>query len=105
MKLKKFAKKSVFNEWKLAVAIAKLETQLGEKGKLVGKNNLYNIKRTEDTYRNYETTRDSILDFINLLNTSHYYKEFQDSRELDDLFRYAEDPKWEWKVKNIMNKF
>ena len=88
-------------EWKLAVAIARQETQLGEK--VVGKNNLYNIKRTENIYRNYNTTRDSILDFINLLNTSYYYKEFQISRKLDDLFRYAEDPLWELKVRNIMN--
>lgn len=98
--IKEISKEQGF-EWKLAVAIAKLETQWGIK--VVGRNNLYNIKRTGDTYRNYSTTRESILDFINLLNTSRHYKEFQKSRKLKDLYNYAEDPLWEWKVQNIMN--
>jgi len=36
--------------------------------------------------------------------TSDYYKEFQVSKKLEDLFRYAEDPLWETKVQQIMNK-
>jgi len=89
-------------EWKLAVAVAKLETQLGTL--VVGKNNLYNIKGYNNTYREYKTTRDSIKNFINLLNTSHYYSGFQKSRKLVDLYNYAEDPLWIPKVKSIMDK-
>lgn len=89
-------------DWKLVTAIAQLETQMGIK--VVGKNNLFNIKLTSDTYRNYETIKNSIVDFINLLMTSDYYKEFQVSKKLEDLFRYAEDPLWETKVQQIMNK-
>ena len=87
-------------DWKLVVAVAQLETQMGEK--VVGRNNLFNIKSSADTYRHYSIYKESVLDFIRLLNTSRYYKEFQESGSVDDLFRYAEDPLWIPKVKSIM---
>lgn len=89
-------------DWKLVAAIAQLETQMGTK--TVGKNNLFNITCGEGCFRVYSSTEESILDFINLLMTSDYYKEFQVSKKLEDLHRYAEDPLWETKVQQIMNK-
>ena len=89
-------------DWKLTVAVAQLETILCKA--TVGKNNCFNLTNGKGGFLDFYTKEDSAIYFINLLQTSPYYKEFQSSGKVDDLFRYAEDIYWRDKIKILMNR-
>jgi len=93
------AEKNEFDP-KLVLAVAKLETRFCSL--TVAKNNCFNIKE-QNGYREYDTIQQSAEDFIDLIRTHPVYERWRETGNIEDLNKYAEDPEWVEKIKNIYN--